>query len=102
MKQSKKEIEELAERLHYLYYEALKKVNPKVNPVSYNDLTEEHKEIDRYIAKKILGFLSKKQKKIDELKKVLKDKLGNECDDEIDKSFNEVFKNEITNKDRVF
>lgn len=52
------EIEELAEQLHIWYLEATKQFNPdsynEKAQKAYKDLTEEQKDIDRYIAKKIL------------------------------------------------
>lgn len=53
----KEEIEEQAKELHEWYLEAIKKLNPKSFNENankpYGELTEEQKEIDRYIAKKI-------------------------------------------------
>ncbi len=51
-------VETLARKLHFWYLEATKMLNPKsYNPLAqkdYADLTEEQKQIDRFIAKKIL------------------------------------------------
>ena len=56
--------EQLAKKLHEWYLEASKKIssesyNTKAQK-SYQDLTEEQKLIDRYIAEKILDFLKVK------------------------------------------
>jgi hypothetical protein len=72
--------EDLAEQLHLWYLEATKGLNPKsYNPQaqkSYQDLTEEQREIDRFIAGKILSLLQKqKEEVIGELKKFTKIKL---------------------------
>ena len=50
--------EEVAEQLHVWYLEATKQLNPEsYNPnaqKSYQDLTEDQKNIDRFIAKKVI------------------------------------------------
>ncbi len=54
----KTEVEKMAKQLHVWYLEATRSLNPKsYNPRAqkgYEDLTEEQKEIDRYIALKVL------------------------------------------------
>jgi hypothetical protein len=68
------EDELMAEKLHELYLEATKELNPKsYNPnaqKAYKDLTEEQKFIDRYIAKAILSLIRKREieARIDEQK----------------------------------
>ena len=55
--------ETLAELMHKWYLEATKKMNPEsYNPKAqkkYKDLTEEQKQIDRFIAEKVLQKFSK-------------------------------------------
>jgi len=55
-----KHIEEIARQLHIWYLDATKKLNSEsYNPnaqKSYDDLTEEQKDIDRYIAQKVLEY----------------------------------------------
>ena len=55
--------EELSEKLHVWYLEGTEKLDPEnYNPKAqkqYADLNEEQKEIDRYIAGKVLAFISK-------------------------------------------
>jgi outer membrane protein assembly factor BamD (BamD/ComL family) len=52
------ECEELAEKLHEWYLEATRELNPEnYNPnaqKNYQELNEEQKNIDRYIARKIM------------------------------------------------
>jgi len=54
-------VELLAEQLHIWYLEASKKMNPesynKKAQVPYEELSEEQKFLDRYIATKILGMM---------------------------------------------
>ncbi len=57
--------EQLAEQLHVWYLEASKELNPdNYNPKAqkpYQELNEEQKELDRYIAGKILSELGRKK-----------------------------------------
>ncbi len=70
------EDELMAEKLHELYLEATKELNPKsYNPnaqKAYKDLTEEQKFIDRYIAQAILTLIRKREidARIDEVDKL--------------------------------
>ncbi len=66
---TKKEyIEEVAEQIHNWYLEACKQLSPEsYNPKaqkSYADLTEEQKEMDRFLANKFIEALSKQEKEI--------------------------------------
>jgi len=60
-KPSKAGVEEMAEMLHNWYLEATKSLNPKSfnkkAQKKYKDLSEEQKEIDRYIARKVWKLL---------------------------------------------
>ena len=62
MEQSKEYIEKFAEQLHIWYLEATEKLNPdnyySKAQVSYKELNEEQKFIDRYIAEKIISKMS--------------------------------------------
>ncbi len=63
-----KDLEKLSEQLHIWYLEATKELNPKSfnsnAQKSYQELTEEQKYIDRYIANKIL---QSRQELLDEI-----------------------------------
>ncbi len=63
MKELPKQFEDkLPEKLHLWYLEAVKELHPEsFNPNAnkpYNELTDEQKFIDKYIAKKTLDFLT--------------------------------------------
>lgn len=53
-------VEEIAKQLHGWYLEATKELNPEnynaKAQVAYDDMNEEQKEIDRYIARKVLSL----------------------------------------------
>jgi len=71
----KKEVEQLAEQLHNWYLEATKELNPEnYNPKAqklYLELNEQQKNIDRYIAKKIIDiFIKDRQKFIEILERI--------------------------------
>ena len=58
MSVNKTEVEKMAKQLHVWYLEATRNLNPKSYnskaQKSYEDLTEEQKKIDRYIALRVL------------------------------------------------
>ena len=60
--------ESLARELHMWYLEATKQLNPaNYNPkaqIPYDDMHEEQKQIDRYIARKITSLLDAKDREI--------------------------------------
>jgi len=62
VEQSKEYIEKFAEQLHIWYLESTKELNPdnyySKAQVSYNELNEEQKFVDRYIAEKIISKMS--------------------------------------------
>ena len=64
MKNLIKEMEELAEQMHIWYLEATKELHPESYnsnaQKSYAEMTEEQREIDCYIARKILGEYTEK------------------------------------------
>ena len=64
------DIESLARELHMWYLEATKQLNPaNYNPkaqVPYDDMHEEQKQIDRYIARKITNLLAAKDREREE------------------------------------
>ena len=61
-------LESLARELHMWYLEATKQLNPaNYNPkaqVPYDDMHEEQKQIDRYIARKITNLLAAKDREV--------------------------------------
>ena len=63
-------LESLARELHMWYLEATKQLNPaNYNPkaqVPYDDMHEEQKQIDRYIARKITNLLAAKDREIED------------------------------------
>lgn len=67
-----RKLEELAKQLHLWYLEATKELNPEsYNPnaqKAYEDMTEEQKFIDRYIADKCLELIN--QEKVNELNRL--------------------------------
>jgi len=75
-KHSKEIVEEVAEMLHIWYLEATKDLNPKSfnskAQKQYKDLTENQKQIDRYIAKKVLILI---EDIFDEVAKDINNKL---------------------------
>lgn len=57
-------VEEMAEKLHNWYLEATKNLHKesynKKAQIPYKDLTEEQKQIDRYIAEQIIELLARR------------------------------------------
>ena len=66
--------EDLSRKMHEWYLEATKELNPESYNAkaqkSYDDLTEEQKQIDRYIANKVIQLLSSQ---LEEVEKGIKD-----------------------------
>lgn len=71
----KNNTEELAEQLHIWYLEATRELNPdNYNPkaqIPYAELNEDQKQIDRYIARKILTQQQELQRDLDEARHLL-------------------------------
>jgi len=80
-----KEVETLAKNMHEWYLEATSKLSPvSSNPNaqrSYEQLTEEQKSIDRYIANKVSELLSLQAREIIELAEGMSDGDGKPHDD---------------------
>ena len=69
--------EDLSRKMHEWYLEATKELNPESYNAkaqkSYDDLTEEQKQIDRYIANKVIQLLSSQ---LEEVEKEIESKYG--------------------------